>query len=61
MAMTTKTAWDGAIDAVLVVDDAGGVWTPSEEAQEEIQQSEHPSSMAIAMCVTSPMRGQWAQ
>lgn len=59
--LKTKTSWNGEINEVLVVDTDGGVWTPSESAQEEIQAAEDKAAKAIEICQSAPMRGTWAQ
>lgn len=44
---------------VYVTDPAGGRWWPSDEAQDEIQQSDDPEATALRICVDAPMRGTW--
>lgn len=57
-------AADGLTVVVLhgtmsVRDSAGGVWHPSDEATEEIEQSESPAATALRICREQPMRGEW--
>lgn len=35
-------------------------WTPSDEAQAEIQVAADPEAVAIAMCEATPERGYWS-
>jgi hypothetical protein len=48
-------------NTLTVIDEDGGIWWPSEEAQEEIEASENPELAAMLICEYQPMRGRWAQ
>ena len=43
----------------VVIDDAGGTWTPSDEAAAEIAAAADTAKAAVEMCQSSPMRGTW--
>jgi len=46
-------------DEFVVWDGQGGVWWPSEEAQEEIAEADNPRVAALRMCYDQPYRGVW--
>jgi len=47
-------------DGWRVIDSAGGIWWPSEEAAAEIEESSDPAALAVSICDARPMRGTWA-
>lgn len=42
-----------------VIDLAGGVWWPDDDADEEINASDDPARTARRICDEQPMRGKW--
>jgi hypothetical protein len=49
------------INNTLCVEDInGGVWTPNEEAAAELAGSQDPAKATVALCIISPMRGDWS-
>lgn len=49
-------------NGIICVRDEDGIslWTPSEDAQAEINAAADPKAKAVEMCRTQPMRGKWA-
>lgn len=45
----------------VVRDPEGGVWWPSDEAQDEIAAAADPQAKAVEICEREPMRGEWRQ
>ena len=44
-----------------VVDSAGGVWHPNDDARAEIKASSDPATEAVRICREADERGQWHQ
>ncbi len=54
----SETDLHGA-DCGRVTDACGGIWTPSDEAAEQIDYAIDPAAEAVRICDTEPMRGVW--
>ena len=46
-------------DDYRVIDTAGGVWFPDEDAQAEIRKHPNPPAKAVKICRDTPTRGVW--
>lgn len=57
--MQTVTTWNGDKTVVLIRDDSGQVWTPSDSAAAEIATADDPRQAALDICGSNPLRGEW--
>lgn len=58
--MSTITA-QHTDDTWTAIDEDGGRWWPSEEAEEEIEESSDPAATVVRIATEEPMRGVWHQ